>query len=140
MPYYKNYSKCLTKMPKIYFYDTGLACFLLGIKNEEMLKSHQMRGPLFENLAICEVFKRSYNEGQEPRLFFYREKSGLEVDAVSEEGGGLHLYEIKSGKTIRPEAYDNITPLTRPLSNVVSSPIIFDGESFPPLSVNIRDI
>lgn len=139
MPYYKNISKRLTKMPKIYFYDTGLACFLLGIKNEEMLKTHQMRGPLFENLAICELLKKSYNEGKDPRLFFYREKSGVEVDAVSEEGGGLHIYEIKSGKTIRPEAYDNINILNRTLSNVQSSTIIYDGETIGS-ALNIRDI
>lgn len=139
MPYYKNISKRLTKMPKIYFYDTGLACFLLGIKNEEMLKTHQMRGPLFENLAICELLKKSYNEGKDPRLFFYREKSGVEVDAVSEEGGGLHLYEIKSGETIRHEAYDNINILKRTLSNVQSSTIIFDGETLGS-AINIRNI
>lgn len=88
-----------------------------------------MRGPLFKNLAICELLKKSYNEGNDPRLFFYREKSGVEVDAVSEEGGVLHLYEIKSGKTIRPEVYDNINILKRTLSNVQSSTIIFDGET-----------
>ena len=139
MPYYKNFSKRLTKMPKIYFYDTGLACFLLGIKNEEMLKCHQMRVPLFENLAICELLKRQYNEGKDPRLFFYREKSGLEVDAVSEEGGGLHLYEIKSGETIRPDAYENINTLKRALGNVQSSTIIYDGETLGS-AINIRDI
>lgn len=139
LPYYKNISKRLTKMPKIYFYDTGFACFLLGIKNAEMLKTHQMRGPLFENLAICELLKRKFNEGKDPRLFFYREKSGVEVDAVSEEGGGLHLYEIKSGKTIRHEAYDSINILKRTLSNVQSSTIIFDGETFGS-AINIRDI
>ncbi|MDE6416415.1 MAG: ATP-binding protein [Duncaniella sp.] len=139
MPYYKNFSKRLTKMPKVYFYDTGLACFLLGIKNEEMLKNHQMRGPLFENLAICELLKRNYNEGRDPRLFFYREKSGAEVDVVSEDGMGLHLYEIKSGKTVRPEAYDNINVLKRTLSNVQASTIIYDGETLGS-AINIRDI
>ncbi|MDE7382036.1 MAG: DUF4143 domain-containing protein [Muribaculaceae bacterium] len=104
-----------------------------------MLKTHQMRGPLFENLAICELLKKSYNEGNDPRLFFYREKSGTEVDAVSEDGLGLHLYEIKSGETIRPEAYDNINILKRTLGNVQSSTIIFDGESFGS-AINIRDI
>lgn len=140
MTYYNNISKRLTKMPKIYFYDTGLACFLLGIDNEEILKSHQMRGPLFENLAICELLKNRYNQDLDPRLYFYREKSGLEVDAVAEEGGGLYLYEIKSGETIRPEHYDNINALKRSQSNISGSTIIFDGESLPPICVNIRDI
>lgn len=139
MPYYKNYSKRLTKMPKIYFYDTGLACFLLGIDNEETLKSHQMRGPLFENLAVCELLKKRYNAGKDPGLYFYREKSGPEVDVVSEEGGNLHLYEIKAGKTIRAEAYDNINTLKRTLNNISSPTIIYDGDT-PGSVVNIREI
>ncbi len=140
MTYYKNLSKRLTKMPKIYFYDTGLACFLLGIDNEEILKSHQMRGPLFENLAICELLKNRYNHGKDPGLYFYREKSGLEVDVIAEEGGGLHLYEIKSGETIRPEYYDNINALKRSQNNISGSTIIYDGDSLPPVCLNIRDI
>lgn len=140
MPYYNNISKRLTKMPKIYFYDTGLACFLLGIDNPEILKSHQMRGALFENLAICELIKSRYNQGKEPRLYFYREKSGLEVDVVAEEGGGLHLYEIKSGASLRSNYMHNMIKVKETLPNVLATTVIHDGEGFPPLSVDIRDI
>ena len=140
MPYYSNYSKRLTKMPKVYFYDTGMACFLLGIESEEVLKSHQMRGPLFENLAVCELLKKRYNEGKEPRLYFYREKSGLEVDAVAEEGGGLHLYEIKSGATLRSNYMDNMRKVKETLHNVNGTTVIYDSEGHPPLSINIREI
>lgn len=140
MPYYSNYSKRLTKMPKIYFYDTGLACFLLGIENGEMLKSHQMRGPLFENLAICELLKRRYNEGKDARLFFYREKSGVEVDVVEEEGSGLHLYEVKAGATLRSNYKDNMEKVKKTLPNVNGATVIYDSEGHPPLSVNIREI
>ncbi len=140
MPYYNNISKRLTKMPKIYFYDTGLACFLLGIDNHEILKSHQMRGPLFENLAICELIKSRYNKGKDPRIYFYREKSGLEVDVVAEEGGGLHLYEIKSGASLRSNYMHNMIKVKETLPNVMATTVIHDGEGFPPLSVDIRDI
>ncbi|MBD5181311.1 MAG: ATP-binding protein [Bacteroidales bacterium] len=140
MPYYRNISKQLTKMPKIYFYDTGLACFLLGITNDEILKNHQMRGALFENLAICELLKRSYNEGREPRLFFYRENSGLEVDVVSEENGGLHLYEIKAGATLRSNYLDNMKKVREILPNVTGHTVIYDSVGHPPISLNIRDI
>ncbi|MDE6309688.1 MAG: ATP-binding protein [Muribaculaceae bacterium] len=140
MPYSLNYSKRLTKMPKIYFYDTGLACFLLGIENEDVLKSHHMRGPLFENLAICELLKRRYNAGKEPQLYFYREQSGLEVDVVAEEGGGLHLYEIKSGATLRSSYMDNIMKAKEILPNVKATTVIYDSEGRPPLSINIRNI
>lgn len=140
MPYYKNISKRLTKMPKIYFYDTGLACFLLGIDSEEILKTHQMRGALFENLAVCELLKKQYNAGKDPRLFYYREKSGQEVDVVAEQGGSLHLYEIKSGKTIRPDFIAKMYNVRQRLDNVTSATVIFDGESLPPMTLNIRDI
>ncbi len=140
IPYYNNISKRLTKMPKIYFYDTGLACFLLGINNHEILKSHQMRGALFENLAICELIKSRYNRGKDPRLYFYREKSGLEVDVVAEEGGGLHLYEIKSGAGLRSNYMHNMVKAKETLPNVLATTVIHDGEGLPPLSVDIRDI
>ncbi len=140
MPYYNNISKRLTKTPKIYFYDTGLACFLLGIDEPETLQSHQMRGPLFENLAVCELLKSRYNQAKDPRIYFYREKSGLEVDVVAEVGGSLHLYEIKSGNTIRPGFFENMKAVKQNLPDVSQSTIIFDGESRPPVRLNIRDI
>ena len=127
-------------MPKIYFFDTGLACFLLGIKNEEVMKSHQMRGALFENLAVCELLKDRYNKGEDPRLYFYRDKSGLEVDVVADEGGYLHLYEIKAGATLRSNYLDNMKKVKETLPNVTTTTVIYDSEGFPPLSLNIRDI
>ncbi len=99
-----------------------------------------MRGPLFENLAICELIKSRYNQGKEPRLYFYREKSGLEVDVVAEEGGGLHLYEIKSGASLRSNYMHNMIKVKETLPNVLATTVIHDGEGFPPLSVDIRDI
>ena len=140
MPYYKNVSKQLTKMPKIYFYDTGLACFLLGINSGDILKNHQMRGALFENLAICELLKRSFNQGKDPRLFFYRDTTGLEVDVVSEENGGLHLYEVKAGATLRSGYLDNMKKVSGILPNVTGSTVIYDSEAHSPISLNIRDI
>ena len=140
MPYYANETKRLTKMPKIYFYDTGLACFLLGIENEEILKVHHMRGALFENIAICELIKRSYNRGSDPRIYFYRDKSGLEVDAVEDVAGTLHLYEIKSGATLRSSYLENMKKVKELLPNVGRTTIIYDSDGQPPLSVNIRDI
>lgn len=133
-------SKQLTKMPKIYFYDTGLACFLLGIDSEDKLKSHQMRGALFENLAICELIKRDYNQGNDPGLFFYREKSGLEVDALTEYKGVLNMYEIKSGETLHADYLKNLKDVASKLSDKTISHIIYNGENLPPLAINIRNI
>ncbi len=87
-----------------------------------------------------ELLKSRYNKGKEPNLYFYREKSGLEVDAILVEGCSLHLYEIKAGKTLRPDFLDNIKALKKSISDVSASTVIYDGESYPPTSINIRDI
>ncbi len=139
-PYFSNLSKRLTKMPKVYFYDTGLLCYLLAIENYDQLDNHPLKGSIFENLAMTELLKSRYNKGLEPNLYFYREKSGLEVDAVLLEGGSLHLYEIKAGKTFRPEFFDNMKALKSSMGNIASATLIYDGESYPPTSVNIRTI
>lgn len=139
-PYFANLSKRLTKMPKVYFYDTGLLCYLLSIENYEQLENHPLRGAIFENLAMGELLKSRYNKGKDPNLYFYREKSGLEVDAILVEGSSLHLYEIKAGKTLRPDFLDNIKALKKSINDVSASTVIYDGESYPPTSINIRDI
>lgn len=139
-PYFLNITKQLTKMPKVYFYDTGLACFLLGIKNEKDMSNHYMRGALFENLAICELMKRSFNAGEDPRIYFYREKSGLEVDALTERADGVHLYEIKSGATLRPDYMTNMKEVASRFTGPVTTTVIFDGQCFPPSCINIREI
>ena len=138
--FFRNISKQLTKMPKIYFYDTGLLCFLLGIDSKEKLESHHLRGALFENLAICELLKGSYNEGKEPRLYFYREKSGIEIDAISENGSELHLYEIKSRASIQADDYKNMNDLESKVSQPVRKTIIYDGDTISTSAVNIREI
>ncbi len=139
-PYFSNLSKRLTKMPKVYFYDTGLLCYILGIENHEQLENHPLKGTLFENLAMGELLKQRYNNAKDPNLYFYREKSGIEVDAILIEAGGLHLYEMKAGKTIRPEFMENMNSLKQTMSNVTASTIIFDGDNLPPMALNIRNI
>ena len=79
-PDHRNFSKRLIKTPKLYFYDTGLACSLLEIKSETQLNTHYLRGSLFENLVINEFIKNSFNKGEEPLLTFWRDKTGNEVD------------------------------------------------------------
>lgn len=139
-PYFRNISKQLVKMPKIYFYDTGLACFLLGIDSEEKLASHHLRGSLFENLAICELIKKAYNAGKDPRIYFYREKSGIEVDVVVDKGNQLDLYEIKSGETIYPDFYKNMGALESKSLIPVTKNFIYNGRTIGNSLVNIRDI
>lgn len=96
-PYHANLRKRLTKTPKLYFYDTGLLCHLLGIETREQLRDSAMREPVFENLVIEETLKRHYNAGRDPRLFFYRDDSKIEVDLVDCTAvSSPELVEIKS--------------------------------------------
>lgn len=139
-PYFNNLSKRLTKMPKIYFYDTGLLCYLLSIENYAQLKSHALRGAIFENLAMGELLKQRLNANRTPQMYYYREKSGKEVDAIIMAAGGLNLYEIKSGQTFREDFTDNMKSISSALNDVATQTVIYDGENFPPIAVNVRDI
>lgn len=98
-PYSENSRKRLTKTPKIYFYDTGLACFLLGIENEAQLSSDRMRGHLFENMVVADMVKRRAHEGKNTDLMFYRDSNGNELDLLVPVGQSLEGYEIKSSTT-----------------------------------------
>jgi len=102
-PYHNNFNKRLIKMPKLYFYDTGLASSLLGIENAVQLDRHFARGHLFENLIVLELLKARLNAGRRPHLFFWRDRTGHEVDVIAEWGGALKAIEIKSSSTFSPE-------------------------------------
>ena len=96
---YNNFSKRLIKSPKLYFYDTGLACSLLEIKNAKQIDSHYLKGGLFENFVINGFLKRAFNKGETPQLSFWRDSKGNEVDLLETVEGQQFAYEIKSGKT-----------------------------------------
>lgn len=99
-PYFRNFGKRLVKMPKLYFLDTGLACWLLGIRREDVLALHPLRGALFENWVVSEFIKARYNQGQPADLYFWRDNNGLEADLIFEQDNRLQMVEIKSGQTI----------------------------------------
>lgn len=99
-PHHKNFGKRLVKTPKIYFFDTGLAAWLLGIQNVDHLSIHPMKGPLFECLIMGELLKGRFNRGLASNLFFWRDNLGTEIDVLVEEGDTLIPVEIKSGQTI----------------------------------------
>ncbi len=98
-PYFDNSRKRLTKSPKLYFCDTGLACCLLGIENPEQLTFHKMRGHLFENLIVIELLKRRLNEGKESDLYFYRDSNQNEIDILKGNINTMEAIEIKSSMT-----------------------------------------
>jgi uncharacterized protein len=98
-PYHRNFGKRLVKTPKLYFTDSGLAAWLLGIRDAASLAVHPARGPLFETWVIGELQKRAWNQGQPSPLYFWRDNVGHEVDVLFETPAGLQAVEIKSGTT-----------------------------------------
>lgn len=99
-PHFSNFNKRLIKSPKLYFVDTGLATWLLGVREQEQLVFHAQRGALFENMVVMEFLKRKYNRGEQVELYFWRDSKGLEVDLLLDDGASLKPVEIKSGQTI----------------------------------------
>lgn len=107
-PYYENFGKRLIKSCKIYFTDTGLACYLLGIENQDQLQRDPLKGSLFENLIILELMKARSNQGLDPNLYFYRDRQGKEVDVIYQKGRELIPIEIKSSSTYNSSFLDTL--------------------------------
>lgn len=107
-PWYSNISKRLIKSPKIYFYDVGLASYLLGLENDRHVSRDPLRGSLFENIVVIEALKYRYNRGRKSNLCFYRDGKGNEVDLILEFGPDLFPLEIKAGETITPDYFKGL--------------------------------
>ncbi len=105
-PHFKNYSKRIIKSPKLYFYDTGLACRLLKIENDDQVTNHYLKGGLVESFVISNLYKEFYNQGKEPSLYFWRDSHGHEIDCLLDYNLELTPIEIKSSKTIRNSFFD----------------------------------
>jgi len=112
-PHHHNFGKRLVKTPKLYFHDTGLAAFLLGIRDAEHLSIHAARGALFENFVVSELMKQRFNQGLASNLYFWRNNTGDEVDVVIEQGDKLLPVEIKSGQTYTQDYVKGILKWTR---------------------------
>lgn len=107
-PHFNNLNKRLIKAPKLYFWDVGLACHLLGIERAEQVASHPLVGPLFETFVVTELMKQRLNRVREPKLYYWRDNAGHEVDLLHESGDDLVPIEIKSGATIQRDALKGI--------------------------------
>ncbi len=108
-PHFQNFNKRLVKMPKLYFYDTGLACSLLGIESSKQVNTHFLFGSLFENLIISELLKYKQNKGLNYNFYFWRDKLGREVDCLLDSGMKKIILEIKAGKTINEEFFNGLS-------------------------------
>ena len=100
LPYHSNHRKRLVKMPKLHFYDTGLVCWLLGIRTVEQLRNHPLRGSIFETWVVSEVIKSRMHHGENRPCYYFRTKAGQEADMVVEHAGGIRVLEAKAGETL----------------------------------------
>jgi predicted AAA+ superfamily ATPase len=107
-PYHKNYNKRIVKMPKLYFYDTGLAATLLGIQNSVQIDVHPFRGSLFENMIVVDFLKTRFNKAKINNLYFWRDNVGNEVDLLIDNGLYITPIEIKSGQTLTQDYFKGI--------------------------------
>ncbi|MEM6697095.1 MAG: DUF4143 domain-containing protein, partial [Bacteroidota bacterium] len=108
-PYYRNFKKRITKSTKLYFYDTGLACALLRIRNEQALINYYQKGALFENFVINEICKRYYNQGERPPIYYWRDHKKKEIDLILDLGSELSIIEIKSSQTFHSNFFKNLS-------------------------------
>ena len=120
-PLHANPRKRLVKMPKLHFYDTGLVCWLLGIRTPEQLRSHPLRGAIFETWVVSEIVKHRTNRGETRGCSFYRDSSGAEVDMVIERPAGVTLVEAKSAATASMSLFGSGQRVRRHLEGTFAS-------------------
>jgi hypothetical protein len=140
-PYYVNAGKRLVKAPKIYFMDTGLLCYLVGLKDSRHAASGPMGGGIFENLVVLEVFKTLTHRGESPATYFWRTSAGEEVDLIIETQDRLIPIEVKTSATPRPEMSAGIAGFMKSFaSKAISGYVIHPGDTTLPLGKNILAI
>lgn len=128
-PYHKNFGKRLVKTPKLYFYDVGLAAWLLGIHDIKHLSIHAMRGSLFENLVVGDLIKGRGNRGLGSNLYFWRDNIGNEIDVLVEQSNTLLPIEIKSGQTVNLDYFSGISKWLAVVGSAAGSPhLIYGGK------------
>lgn len=128
-PYHRNFGKRLVKTPKLYFLDTGLAAWLLGIASESDMVNHYARGSLFETWAVTEALKWRAVRGDARPLYFWRDNIGNEVDLLLEQDGGFTLVEIKSGQTFQSNWLHALDTVQRHIGGATRNALIYGGDT-----------
>ena len=123
-PYYRNFGKRFIKAPKIYFTETGLVSYLLGVKSAEQIATHPLVGSIFENMVVMDAFKRRLNRSERADLYFMRTSHGVEVDIAWENNGEIDLCEIKTGSTFHDDMANNIRAIERLLPGEIGRKMI----------------
>ena len=127
-PYFRNFGKRVIKSPKYYFIDTGLLCYLLGIRSPEQAARDPLVGAIFENLVVGEIIKAQANKGIRPEIYFFRDSNGAEVDLVIPRGSGFDAVEIKSATTYRQSLLKSLNRIESLTPEVASRYLIYRGE------------
>ena len=127
-PFFTNIRKRLIKSPRLYFYDVGLAAYLIGIEHAGQVATHPLRGPLFENAAVAEALKHRFNQGRRSNLSFYRDSRGLECDLLYENGNGIGAVEIKSGATVASDYFAALHRVAELLPRVTRKMVVYGGD------------
>jgi len=128
-PFYNNLGKRLTQMPKLYFYDTGLCCSLLEFETESHVNTHPLRGALFENLIILELLKTRFNNGQRSNLFYWRDRTGNEIDVLLDQSGQVVPIEIKTAATFTTDFVKGINYWKKINPEVRNAYVVYTGKN-----------
>ena len=126
-PFFANIRKRLVKSPKLYFYDVGLASYLIGIEHAGQIATHPLRGVLFENAVVVEALKHRFNRGYRSNLSFFRDARGLECDLLYENGDGICAIEIKSGATIASDYFNALNRIAKVLPQISGKVVVYGG-------------
>lgn len=126
-PYHASFNKRVIKTPKLYFYDTGVAAFLLGIRNANDLRNHFAKGALYENFIITELMKNCYNNRVKPDFYYFRDSNGNEVDLLIEQASYTYAVEIKSGKTIADSFFKGLNYYKSLSSKKIKTTCVYGG-------------
>ena len=125
-PLHRNLNKRLIKTPKLYFYDTGLLCYLLGIRAPDQLALHPLRGSILESWVASQIVKYHLHRAQRPNLFFYRNRQGTEVDFILDRGFDLLAIEVKSGATASTDSFAGLARFAADMKSLRHAPTITD--------------
>ncbi len=144
-PYYKNLGKRLIKSPKMYVLDSGLLCYLVGIHSSDILKTHPLRGSIFETFIVTEFLKSQFNAGKADNLYYFRDNTGNEIDLIAEEEGKIHAVEIKSAETFSEDHLKGLKFFKKLIDkSIYKSSLIYAGKSmgtFQEIEIrNFRDV
>ena len=129
-PHHANFNKRLVKTPKLYFYDAGLVCWLLGIQTPQQLETYPLRGSIFETFVVADLMKSRLNAGERSGMYFWRDSNGNEVDVIIEQGPQLIPVEIKSGATVARDFFVGLEKWMALSGNLGTDPLlIYGGEN-----------